>query len=389
MDVISMDVTSIGNWLSAFTGISAAIIGEHTIRRAVVRRLKATGLVNADAYLAHLLESEQEQDCLVELIVVPETWFFRDRQPFYQLKKHISKLIEAGPPDQPLRLLSAPCSSGEEPYSMAMTLLDMGLPSEAFQIDAIDICKHAIKKAREANYTKHSFRGVTELERSSNFMAMASGLVLKPKIRQTVRFQRSNLMTCLAENGNRYEVIFCRNLLIYLEDNAASRLLEAIATLLKPGGLLIVGSAEMAKVPTHLFKAIRQPFVFGFERCQPLPQAQAPVIPSETPRAPKPSRRSLASATPLPLPPISQAEELNQCLLRLQVNPYCDDTYLRMSQLLESSNQKEEALRSLQKCLYLKPRSKEALTQLIRLTRQLGQLEQSQRFEQRLARLKE
>jgi Tfp pilus assembly protein PilF len=60
-----------------------------------------------------------------------------------------------------------------------------------------------------------------------------------------------------------------------------------------------------------------------------------------------------------------------------------------MGQLLESSNKKEEALRSLQKCLYLKPRSKEALTELIRLTRQLGQLEQSQRFEQRLARLKE
>lgn len=384
-----MDVSSIGNWLSDFTGISTAIIGEHTIRRAVASRLKATGLVDADKYLAHMLESEQERDYFVELIVVPETWFFRDRQPFYQLKKHITKLIEAGLPDQPLRLLSAPCSSGEEPYSMAMTLLDMGLPSDAFQIDAIDICKHSIKKARAANYTKHSFRGVTELERSSNFMAIAGGLVLNPQIRQTVRFQCSNLMTCLAENGNRYEVIFCRNLLIYLEDNAASRLLEAIASLLKPGGLLIVGSAEMAKVPTDLFKAIRQPFVFGFERCQPLPQGQPPVIASEPPSAPRPSRRSSASVSALPLPPISHAEELNQCLLRLQVNPYCDVTYLRMGKLLDSSNKKEEALHSLQKCLYLKPRSKEALIELIRLTRQLGQLEQSHRFEQRLARLKE
>jgi len=262
----SIDCSGVADWLASYSGISTSIIGNHSLQRAIGQRLQITGLEEPESYLNLLLESPQEQQCLVELVVVPETWFFRDRQPFVHLRQHINALLAGGLPSQPLRLLSAPCASGEEPYSMAMTLLDMGLPAEYFRIDAVDICRQSIRKARQAVYGKHSFRGVSEAEKTQNFQATPQGLALNPAIRQTVHFECANLMRCLAETGSHYDVIFCRNLLIYLEEAASQHLLESFATLMRPGALLIVGSAETGKVPSSLFQPIRESFVFGFLR---------------------------------------------------------------------------------------------------------------------------
>ena len=262
----TIDCNGVATWLAEYSGISAGIIGHHSLQRAVGKRLEATGLDDSEAYLELLLVSPQEQQNLVELVVVPETWFFRDRQPFVHLRQHVNTLMAGGLPPQPLRLLSAPCASGEEPYSIAMTLLGMGLPAEYFRIDAIDICRQSIRKARQAVYGKHSFRGVSEAEKTQNFQVTPQGLALNPAIRQTVHFECANLMRCLAETGSNYDVIFCRNLLIYLEEAASQHLLESFASLMRPGALLIVGSAETGKVPSSLFHPIRESFVFGFLR---------------------------------------------------------------------------------------------------------------------------
>jgi chemotaxis protein methyltransferase WspC len=203
-----MDITSIGDWLSSHTGICPAIIGVSTLRRAVAKRLDANTLDDPQVYLAMLLNSEEEQDALVELLVVPETWFFRDRQPFVHLQAHVNQRLPDVSGQMPLRLLSAPCSSGEEPYSMAITLLELGLPASHFSIDAVDICKPSIRKARKAVYTKHSFRGVTPSEWHRHFQATAEGFSLDPTITSTVRFHRANLMRCLGGIGGAYDVIF-------------------------------------------------------------------------------------------------------------------------------------------------------------------------------------
>ena len=262
----TIDCSGVADWLASYSGISTTIIGNHSLQRAIGQRLKSTGLEEPESYLQLLLKSPQEQQCLVELVVVPETWFFRDRQPFVHLRQHVNTLMAGGLPPQPLRLLSAPCASGEEPYSIAMTLLGMGLPAEYFRIDAIDICRQSIRKARQAVYGKHSFRGVSEAEKTQNFQVTPQGLALNPAIRQTVHFECANLMRCLAETGSNYDVIFCRNLLIYLEESASQHLLESFATLMRPGALLLVGSAETGKVPSILFQPIRESFVFGFLR---------------------------------------------------------------------------------------------------------------------------
>ena len=397
------DIHGIAAWLAAYSGISTTIIGIPSLMRAVQQRLKATGVTELATYHDLLLESPEEQQDLVELVVVPETWFFRDRHPYAYLREHVAGLLQAGLPSQPLRLLSAPCSTGEEPYSMAMTLLDMGVPSQAFSIDAVDICRRSIRKARLAVYGKHSFRGVSEEEQRRHFQATAKGQALHPAIRQPVHFRRSNLMNAQTELGSQYDVIFCRNLLIYLEEDASQQLLTSLAGLLKVGGLLIVGSAESGKVPTSLYSPIRTPFVFGFLKREPqaLPVPAAAAINNlDQDTAPRrasvsrPARRSLSRRTirSAPQPPASlaapaQAQDALRFARELERDPTSHSTYLRFGQWLTAQNRTEEAIDCFQKCLYLKPDSRDALLAMIQLTTQLGQLERSRHFQGRLERL--
>lgn len=413
------EIDGIASWLAAYSGISTSIIGVHSLTRAIQQRLKATGIDAIAAYQDLLLTSPEEQQNLVELVVVPETWFFRDRHPYAYLREHVAGLLQGGLPSQPLRLLSAPCSTGEEPYSMAMTLLDMGLPSQAFSIDAIDICRPSIRKARLAVYGKHSFRGVSEEEQRLHFQATSKGHALHPAIRQAVHFRRSNLMSCLGELASRYDVIFCRNLLIYLEECASQQLLESFAGLLNPGGLLIVGSAESGKVPITLYNPIRVPFVFGFLRKDPSPLAaplaaamssvdaniperrpssppqprrspprpQHPSGVASSPRRPRSGRSAPQSSGPTGAPARAPVREDQRFAQELERDPYSHAAYLRFGQWLASQNRAEEAMDCFQKCLYLKPDSRDALKAMIQLTSQLGQLERSRQYRGRLARL--
>lgn len=419
-------MAGIADWLARYSGISTGIIGSHSLARAVRQRMRATGLGDPEAYEALLLESAEEQQNLVELVVVPETWFFRDRHPYRQLREHVGARLQAGLPGQPLRLLSAPCATGEEPYSMAMTLLELGLSTQAFRIDAIDICRRSIQRAREAVYGRHSFRGVSEAEQQRHFQRTQRGLVPHPVIREPVQFQCSNLMTCLSELSGGYEVIFCRNLLIYLEPEAIQQLLRALAELLRPGGLLIVGSAETVMVPADLFTPIRQAGVFGFLRREP---ASEPVVeirraagpagsrsgpasplgpgagrePSPRGRLLERSRRPVAArngpglkepraAEPKRAPSTrgpdgSTDAELQRCRLEVERHPGSDQAQLRLAHCLLTHNQPQEACDCLRRCLYLKPDCREAMELLIELSESLGDLERSRQLRGRLERL--
>jgi len=93
---IPADIRDIAVWLATASGISTSIIGAHSLRRAIQLRLEATELADIPAYQNLLLNSPEEQQCLVELVVVPETWFFRDRYPFSHLREHVQRLLEGG-----------------------------------------------------------------------------------------------------------------------------------------------------------------------------------------------------------------------------------------------------------------------------------------------------
>jgi chemotaxis protein methyltransferase WspC len=102
-------------------GLNTAAIGRAGIERIVRAGMKRTGVVDAAAYLDLLSTSPEEFECCLEELVVPETWFFRDREPFILLKHSLCGQWFPSHPDETVRILSAPCSTGEEPYSIAMT----------------------------------------------------------------------------------------------------------------------------------------------------------------------------------------------------------------------------------------------------------------------------
>ena len=138
-------------------GLDVASVGVSLIERAVKQRVIANDLRNISQYADLLQSCEPELQSLVEEVVIPETFFFRYPESFAALRQIVGEQFLFG--TKKLRALSVPCSTGEEPYSIAMTLLDAGLSLERFQIDAIDISAHLLDIARLGIFGGNSFRG--------------------------------------------------------------------------------------------------------------------------------------------------------------------------------------------------------------------------------------
>src|SRR5690606_15514514 len=128
-------------------GLNPLSVGSSAIERAVERRIKACDLADADAYWELVQQSHDELQELIEAVVVPETWFFRDPPAFAAMVRFVSERATHDR-SRPQRLLSLPCSTGEEPYTMAMALLDAGVAPGCFRIDAVDVSARSILRAQ-------------------------------------------------------------------------------------------------------------------------------------------------------------------------------------------------------------------------------------------------
>jgi chemotaxis protein methyltransferase WspC len=167
-------------------------------------------------------------------------------------------------PLAPLRVLSLPCASGEEPYSLVMALLDAGVPSERFQVEAVDISARALARAQRGVYGKNAFRGKDLAFRDRYFQPSKEGFVLAPAIRQSVRFSQANLLSDTFLPGHAiYDFIFCRNLLIYFDRPMQRRALAKIQRLLAPSGVLFVGPVEQPVVLDQGFVSATIPTAFA------------------------------------------------------------------------------------------------------------------------------
>ena len=134
-----MGLAALENLLKVSMGLNAASIGSAAIARAVQGRLSACKVGDLHGYQELLRVSATELQALIEAVVVPETWFFRDRHAFTALTRMVHDEWLPAHPDGVLSLLSLPCSTGEEPYSMAMALFDARVPGNRFRVDAVDI----------------------------------------------------------------------------------------------------------------------------------------------------------------------------------------------------------------------------------------------------------
>ncbi|CAN7328548.1 hypothetical protein LJR225_001894 [Phenylobacterium sp. LjRoot225] len=291
-----MPLKSIEQILNRSMGLDVASIGAPAVARAVQTRMSARQLVQPAAYLEQLRVSPLELQALVETVVVPETWFFRDREAFVTVAALAAKDWIANPAKPPMRLLSAPCSTGEEPYSMAMALIDAGLPVERFVIDALDISGQALGQAREGVYGKNSFRGADLGFRDRHFAPAPGGFRIGDAARASVRFKQANLLT---DDGvgaaEGYDVVFCRNLLIYFDADTQRRAIEILRRLVTPEGVLFVGPGEANLLLGAAFVSARIPLAFAFRKAVPA----APALKGSAPRPAAPravSAPALASS---------------------------------------------------------------------------------------------
>ena len=254
-------------------GLDAASVGSPLIQRAIRQRMRSLGLKGLEDYHRLLSRSHAEFNQLVEAVVITETWFFRDPETFSALARLVrEQWLPAGTAD-PLRLLSVPCASGEEPFSLGMALLDAGVPAERFRIEAVDISAHALARARQGIYGKNSFRGKDLAFRDRYFRRCEAGYALDPVLRDCVQFSHGNILSADFLTGRAgYDVIFCRNLLIYFDPLMRGKALDQIELLLAPAGALFVGPVEQPLAIAHGFVTAKT--CLGFALLKPSPSAR-------------------------------------------------------------------------------------------------------------------
>jgi len=258
---------SIEQLLTERTGLDCSVIGPAMIERVVRRRMKLAGVDNVEEYRALVLRSAREYSSLLEEVVVKETWFFRDAAAFTNVARVAVEEWLPRHSTGKLRVLSLPCSSGEEPFSIVMALLDKGMPPDRFQIDAIDISSRALARAQSCVYGKNAFRGRELGFKYRYFRPVGEKFELKSEVRRLVYFFEANLLNEGFEPPHlNYDFIFFRNLLIYLDRPAQAIALQKIEKLLSPTGLLFVGPAEQPLALEWGLVSAQMPLAFGCRR---------------------------------------------------------------------------------------------------------------------------
>jgi chemotaxis protein methyltransferase WspC len=237
--------TAIERLLADRIGLDPSAVGGHLIERGVIARMLALGLRDRDEYERVLLGAVEEVQALIEEVVIPESWFFRDARPFETLREHARAGWVVDPGRPPLTALSVPCAGGEEPYSIAMALVEVGLPTARFRVDAVDVSTRSVARAIAGVYGSNSFRGVDGAARARFFREQGGAASVDPSVRASVRFHVGNLLDpALLADRPPFDVVFCRNLLIYLDDPSRAAAYAALGRLTADGGLLFLGHAD-------------------------------------------------------------------------------------------------------------------------------------------------
>lgn len=225
-------------------GLNPQAVSPGSLEEAVAARMSDHGIRSRAKYLAILRCSRQERQSLVEGIRLPSGDFFAHIEPLRALQKWVTNHWLARPSKKPLRVLSVPCATGEEPYSLAISLLESGLQASQFHIDAVDINDRALRHAAAAFYPDGALRHTPEPIRDRYFQRETSGRRICAPVRSQVAFLKGDLLGKLRLSDS-YDIIFGRSLMMYFVAPAQLRILKQLERLLRPGGLLIVGPTQI------------------------------------------------------------------------------------------------------------------------------------------------
>lgn len=254
------------------TGIQFDDSKRYFVDKRLIERIRTTGSDNFRTYFLTLRfeASGQELQSLVNLMTVNETYFFREE---YQFKCLVNSML----PDitrykhdnSPIRIWSIPSSSGEEPYSIVLYLLEYWPGIERWDVEIIssDIDTDIINKAKQGFYSPRSVHHLPAALLKKYFKAMAGGYQIIDDIRDAVEFTRVNL----SDPGDvrayrKFDTIFCRNLLIYFDDLSRRQAAETFFDALNPGGFVCLGHSESMSRISSLFRVRKFPEAIVYQK---------------------------------------------------------------------------------------------------------------------------
>jgi chemotaxis protein methyltransferase CheR len=220
----------------------------------IAKRLRANRLGSVSDYCRMLQapEQEEERSCLIDVISTNHTFFFRERTHFDFVSQRIVPELLARSRAQPgamVRAWSAACSSGEEPYSLAMTLTERLVATPwSWRVDATDISHRMLELATGAIYPQKAVLASMPAWARRYFLRgtgpQEGNFRVKPAIRSGVTFRQLNLLDQRPPAAELYHLIFCRNVMIYFDTKTQEELVNQLAGRLTPGGYLLVGHSE-------------------------------------------------------------------------------------------------------------------------------------------------
>ena len=190
-------------------------------------------------------------------------------------------------PERVVRILSIPCAGGEEPYSMAMALADAGVAPASFRIEGVDLSNVALERAAAGRYTRNAFRGGDLAFQQRHFSRHGDEYQISDALRAQVSFSQGNLLAFdSAAGAGRYDVVFCRNLLIYFDEATTAAAIAVLRALLADDGMLLAGYAEVPAFCRNGFAPLRVPGAFALQK------EQAGAAPQAAGRAARRRRRA-------------------------------------------------------------------------------------------------
>lgn len=258
------------------SGIFVDVKRKYLFENRFSKRLSELSLSNFSDYIKYLKfdrSKDQELKQLFELVTTNETSFCRDIKQLDAFRDNVLKEIidqqrKAGKLE--LTIWSAGCSSGEEPYTLAILIMEvLGLELSRWKIaiNAVDLSAEMIHRAKKGFYTEYAFKTTPDDIRKKYFKEDSGGWQIAPAVQKLVRFQQMNLNdTLMLKRVPRSHIVFCRNVIIYFDENMKKKVVGSFYDNLQPGGYLLIGHSESLHKISQTFKPVYHPGTIAYKR---------------------------------------------------------------------------------------------------------------------------
>lgn len=260
-------------FFSRQTGVQFEADKQAHVQRRLEQRRRETGRATLREYLDYLLadDSGAELDEVIRLLTVKETYFFREAYQFEALVEGVLPEWEGRRTQgEPLRIWTLPSSTGEELYSVALHLLTRWPQVDEVEVELVgsDIDRDAVAMARAGIYDPHKLRNLSVPLKQRFFTRLADGRYrIHPRLRESVSFRAANALRSEETRAlGSFDVIFCRNMLIYFDSEARRQAADNLFEALKPGGILFLGHSESMSRISSQFQTRKFGDVFAYQK---------------------------------------------------------------------------------------------------------------------------